>query len=614
MEPVRVRVVFEDRHMLSKSQRREGLKRCWVLLRPELDTVAALASHIVHSFGLHDACSSGIVLSMDQFVLPPFEATNIFKDKDILRLRKRYTLTEAIKGSHDANHIEDSEIMDKKRLRLCDNVILSEESGKELGGYLSKDEEDAGEQPMEALSPETPLGRKTGAKRKRDSNKLLTSKRKKTKLPRPEECPTVSPEAAVDIHLEYKENDSQEDGVKQKSSSRKHILADEAHTSKENASIGARMDHITDQWPVEAEENCRRDADEHNVNGSNKKSSSRNARRKKAKREWLREVKKSEKKELIQSEILENGTHQISELRHSCDQGNDVEEEVVPVVVKPGHIRFEPLGQSEQPSHKPVETLKWNGTVSKKKGQKWGREKNFSCRMDDDNIPPEQPNAESVVGGDDKKDLLTEFEKLFPITRLPKEGDVVAYRVVELSSSWCPELSSFRVGKVTSYSPTSMKIILVQVPQYPISFHEINEEGSGLQPDNSLYKEDGSLEIDFRSLHDVRLFNDDNATTTANIGQRGAMGTISAVGRQTSAARDNYEANGAAQPTENKQCGSWEEICQALEEKKAQLSQRNCWASWDRKATTTSNSWSYRALRRSALGPTVSLLRLNKDI
>uniref|UniRef100_A0A1D1XEK9 Coilin n=1 Tax=Anthurium amnicola TaxID=1678845 RepID=A0A1D1XEK9_9ARAE len=542
MEPVRVRVVFEDRHMLSKSQRREGLKRCWVLLRPELDTVAALASHIVHSFGLHDACSSGIVLSMDQFVLPPFEATNIFKDKDILRLRKRYTLTEAIKGSHDANHIEDSEIMDKKRLRLCDNVILSEESGKELGGYLSKDEEDAGEQPMEALSPETPLGRKTGAKRKRDSNKLLTSK------------------------------------------------------------------------PVEAEENCRRDADEHNVNGSNKKSSSRNARRKKAKREWLREVKKSEKKELIQSEILENGTHQISELRHSCDQGNDVEEEVVPVVVKPGHIRFEPLGQSEQPSHKPVETLKWNGTVSKKKGQKWGREKNFSCRMDDDNIPPEQPNAESVVGGDDKKDLLTEFEKLFPITRLPKEGDVVAYRVVELSSSWCPELSSFRVGKVTSYSPTSMKIILVQVPQYPISFHEINEEGSGLQPDNSLYKEDGSLEIDFRSLHDVRLFNDDNATTTANIGQRGAMGTISAVGRQTSAARDNYEANGAAQPTENKQCGSWEEICQALDEKKAQLSQRNCWASWDRKATTTSNSWSYRALRRSALGPTVSLLRLNKDI
>lgn len=58
----------------------------------------------------------------------------------------------------------------------------------------------------------------------------------------------------------------------------------------------------------------------------------------------------------------------------------------------------------------------------------------------------------------------------------------------------------------------------------------------------------------------------------------------------------------------------WEEISRALEKKKGELSQKG-WENWERKRPTTGGAaWSLRALRRSALGPTVSLLRSNNDI
>ncbi|URE31693.1 hypothetical protein MUK42_30039, partial [Musa troglodytarum] len=85
-EPTRVRVEFEDhRRLLTKSQRKDGLRRCWILLGPHLPTVADLAAHLARSFALHRSCPRGIRLFMDEFVLPPFESTSIFRDKDIIR-------------------------------------------------------------------------------------------------------------------------------------------------------------------------------------------------------------------------------------------------------------------------------------------------------------------------------------------------------------------------------------------------------------------------------------------------------------------------------------------------------------------------------------------------
>lgn len=32
-----------------------------------------------------------------------------------------------------------------------------------------------------------------------------------------------------------------------------------------------------------------------------------------------------------------------------------------------------------------------------------------------------------------------------------QEGDIIAYRLIELSASWTPELSSFRVNKTSTF-------------------------------------------------------------------------------------------------------------------------------------------------------------------
>ncbi|KAL2514592.1 sphere organelles protein-related [Forsythia ovata] len=84
------------------------------------------------------------------------------------------------------------------------------------------------------------------------------------------------------------------------------------------------------------------------------------------------------------------------------------------------------------------------------------------------------------------------------------EGDVIAYRTLELSSSWVPELSPCRVGKVLRYNSRSGQILLITFSEYPVVSKTLDDVES-TQPDNSLYKEDGSVEIDFYSLVDVRI-------------------------------------------------------------------------------------------------------------
>ncbi|OWM73366.1 hypothetical protein CDL15_Pgr001480 [Punica granatum] len=64
MEGVRMQLQFEDRRILSKSQRKEGLKRSWIRLKPQHETVCNLTSHILHAFELQDSCPHGLILSL----------------------------------------------------------------------------------------------------------------------------------------------------------------------------------------------------------------------------------------------------------------------------------------------------------------------------------------------------------------------------------------------------------------------------------------------------------------------------------------------------------------------------------------------------------------------
>lgn len=58
--------------------------------------------------------------------------------------------------------------------------------------------------------------------------------------------------------------------------------------------------------------------------------------------------------------------------------------------------------------------------------------------------------------------------------------------------------------------------------------------------------------------------------------------------------------------TENGEVNVWDQINEAIEAKKAKLSQED---GWRKDESSGTRSWSYRALRRSALGPTMAILR-----
>ncbi|CAA2974694.1 Zinc finger protein AZF2 [Olea europaea subsp. europaea] len=171
---------------------------------------------------------------------------------------------------------------------------------------------------------------------------------------------------------------------------------------------------------------------------------------------------------------------------------------------------------------------------------------------------------------------------------MPKEGDLIAYRILELSSSWTPELS---VGKVSWVNTESRQIMLMPVPEYPVVSKKSDEDEYVSQPGNSLYKEDGSLEIDLSSLVDVRI------VKGGNTGLRSA-----------SPSSDNEEhgklhLGKQIQPPiiENK-VNAWDEISETLNAKKAQLSQGS-----------GKKSWSHKALRGSVLGPTMAILSSKKQ-
>ncbi|XP_078434605.1 sphere organelles protein-like protein isoform X2 [Wolffia australiana] len=539
MESVRVRVVFEDRRMLSKAQRKQGLRRSWLLLRPEIDTVESLVSYIIRTFHLRESCPNGLLLSLDEFVLPSFESIQIFRDGDIV------------------------------------SVLASTEFENESGGYESEDEDNVIDQAADMVYQEV-LDGPIGSKRKRSLSRPSSSK-KKNKKTRPDDSSTMLPEVALREH-------NADQGI----SSKINRPLQEASTLSENNTIEKDMPSTSNIRHVEGEEGQQTQAAGINAIDFDKKVPSRSARRKKAKRQWLRELKNKEQKETDSSAKHVNNSCPGSPV-HREDHESDSVEDFVPVVIRPGHIRFGPAGQDEGPASLPEVNMKWNGTVNKRKGQKWGREDDSSDEMMTEDVPVEKSNTLTVIDQEKKTpNCSIDFANLPLLNRLPERGDVIAYKVVELSSSWCPELSSFRVGKVRSFDPISSMIVLDPVPDHPITNPDRTAEDE-LPPEACLYTEDGSLESDLSSLHDVRLFGGENPSA----------------GVEKPIAKDLH--CNQSKPTAREQGNVWDELSRALEQKKEELSQKKL-------RSTGRASWSLRALRRSALGPTVSLLRSNNEI
>ncbi|GAV74936.1 hypothetical protein CFOL_v3_18416 [Cephalotus follicularis] len=619
-ETVRLRLAFEDRHFLSKSQRTEGLKRSWFLLKPQLKTISHLSSYLLYFFNLTNACPNGLILSMNGFVLPPFESTHILKDTDIICVKKKGgKSSEIAKVGDGANELEVEIVEKQPAVVLTDvNLLSNEEFDKETGGYASESEEN--EHAHEKLE-HTEAGCSVSKKRKA-SNKLQGSKRKKRKNASSEDC---LPED--DLHVE-KNGTSHRGGVLTEKSLVKKNRSFNTKGKLEESSTPENDDKSSSESKPNAKRQCQLSEngkgglDVSSTSGGTKKVPSRSARRKKAKRHWLRERLRMEKEELHHDLLLGNDNQQSPEKdspkfieEHQFNQNSDVEDDMVPIVVRPGHIRFDPNGKVDadrnvQQNHIPMEIFQWNGITSKKKGQKWGKDKNAASKKNNSTDfyqeCPDMLITEEEMTVDDDID----FKKFKPYAGLPKEGDVVAYRLIELSSFWTPELSSFRVGKISSCDPESNKILLVPVPEYPIAFdRNVDKDASELQTDMSLYREDGSLEMDFSSLIDVRIVKHGNLSSAKSV--TSAVNEVDERDQTavTSQPKNNNEVH--APTKENGQLDAWEEISQALSAKKAQLSQEDDWST---KESSGRRSWPYKAFRGSALGPIMSLLRAENGL
>ncbi|XP_041014682.1 coilin-like isoform X2 [Juglans microcarpa x Juglans regia] len=539
MESLRVRLDFEPRNVMNKSQLKEGLRRSWLLLKPEMKTISDLAAYLLRAFDLHDSCPSGLILSMDGFVLPSFESTCILKDRDIVCVkRKGDTVVNTIQAGEGFDSLEVEENVEKQPVLKGVKLLSNEEFKKE------HDENDASVR-------EYMVSRKRKA-----SKKLQSSKRKKNKVATTVKCPVLAEVDQKDVHAE--ENQSLHHRVVLPKKSLKQNKLSKLPGEQDKLSAlesDDRSNDTTKSAPsakrfCQLQENGGRIVDVSCKPGESKKFPSRSARRKKAKRLWLREQVNIEKKKLLhqgqmltkddeQSPIKDN--QKVFEEHQEQDENGDEEDEVVPVVIRPGHIRFVRLGkdQAVKKNESPMESLRWNGITSKKKGKKWGTKKVASCKRNDRACLNQKISEMQAAGEATTVNNPVDLDKLKPYTSSPKEGDVVAYRLIELSSSWTPEVSSLRVGKISRYIPESNRIMLVTVPEYPIDFEKIT--------DTSLYGENGSLKVSYSMLIDVRIVKHGNLGTTKTV-------------------------------TGNGEIDAWDEISQALNAKKAQLSQEGGWS------------------------------------
>lgn len=592
---------------------------------------------------------------MDGFVLPSFESTCILKDKEIISVkRKGGAVIDLLEVGDETNCSEDEAIVENQHTHRGVKLLANEEFDKETGGYESESEEDEPDQPEETVQVETASAGNAGSKKRKASRKLKSPKRKKNKYTSLEKCPVVLEDVENGVCEEQTKSCDDCTVLPKKGSLKKHKSSkvDGKPDKARTLNIDERSNDVDESSPNakrcgELQENGSQGVEVANPPDGTQKYPSRSARRKKAKRKWLRELAKVEKKEVEKKEMHQRQSPekevQKNSLEHQQpDQNSDTDDAViVPIVIRPGHIRFEPLGKDQTIQQNPVsvETFQWNGTTSKKKGQKWGKEK-MSCRRNDyKDFNQQHSETFAVEEGTPPKDPM-DYDKLPSLTSSPKEGDMIAYRLIELSSTWTPELSTFRVGKISSYDPESNKLILISVPEYPIVAEtRIDEDASALEPDpdTSLYREDGSLEIDFSSLIDVRIIKSGNshldkavtARVEAPVDTQDAVsgvkpnnknsglstflpgGELNITQVAVAGVEPNINRDMTAPPPENGKVNAWDEIDKVLSAKKAQLSQED---GSSKKESSGRSPWSYKALRGSALGPTMSFLRAQNNL
>ncbi|KAJ1704732.1 hypothetical protein LUZ63_004511 [Rhynchospora breviuscula] len=499
--PVRVRLSFADQHLLSKAQKSEGLRRSWVVLRPELNTVADFSRDISTRFGLSSRSGHGLFLflSMDGFLIPPSESTSIFRDNDKIRVKgdifKEKGEEEAVTPTASAPQIVENEII--------------------YNGADAIEKKNRKKQKRKKPLPEEPSlkGQKKVVER------LICPKKKKLKL--------VINERPVILN------------------EKKNYMPAVATPSQF---------HPVDQQPNALV----RASGRHQQGASISKSTS------------------------TRFHGVSNGKN-----ANGICTGYGNQQSLRRYLV-PDQTRFMspgagPSNWQENRSKKPFQgdknmIKKTSGrprsgvnsqTVHNRNWQQWTDSScptNSQLRMDN-NFTTEETAEKTIRYGEEiNKDEL-DFESLYPPACLPREGDIIAYRLDIIDSLGCPDLSSFRVGEVIVFDPVLMIIFLRPVPEYPTPECEMSEF------EKSMYKEDGGLEIDFECLVDLRLVKEYLVRTApkmhnsgkwkskskASSGQNGTESSLSLLGgndNNVNSAWEVGEASNAKEATESG-WGAW---------------------------------------------------------
>lgn len=352
---------------------------------------------------------------------------------------------------------------------------------------------------------------------------------------------------------------------------------------------------------------------------------SRSSRRKKAKRRWMREEAEAEKQagELPHGE----GSRSADGMEASEDKEQELPREqqqnsfnnvpstlarneettrvCMPVVDRPGHIRFEASDDEDDVERGTTSTLSLGiATLSKRKGQVWGLDKdvykharkssNFRSNLRVVGGGP-QPGARCTVpsiGKTATSATSIDFETLPTFDGNPMVGDILAYRLVELSASWIPVVSVYRVGKVARYDPTSSTIVLNPVDDCPLrdTFEDRpkQDEDTALDSDEfafpAPFSSDGSLETLFTELIQVRLVQKAGTENKTNVPT--AVQTTATVSKSNGVNVDR---------TVGPDCARENLTILKLEARPAQHR-------------------SVRALRAAALGPALALLRARQEL
>ncbi|XP_052206194.1 coilin-like [Diospyros lotus] len=179
MDSLRLRLVFQSPNILSESQRSEGLNRSWLLLRPRQHgaAISDLSSHISNIFHLHHSCPNGLVLSVDGFVLPPFESTCILRDNDVISVKRKGRILPATVEVGDGTNVIEEEVQKKQHL-LTAGQRSANDFEKVLGSCCSESEEDE-DQPENKLHVENSSGGTAVSKKRKASKKHQSAKKKK---------------------------------------------------------------------------------------------------------------------------------------------------------------------------------------------------------------------------------------------------------------------------------------------------------------------------------------------------------------------------------------------------------------------------------------------------